>query len=201
MARIRVTTGTPPTTATGLETGFAITATYPDKPKHLYEAAGDGGDLMRAEPSKPVEHARGTLAGAQLLPREVCTLMLDAGWSSAEALVTGIAVCSAESLRFTKAVGGPWANDTRDFGLWQLNEIHAGPLGLTVAEFERRAYDPVWATRFARSLFRAAGYTWSPWAAHTNGSYRRFNRIAVAGLANAQAERLGLTPVPLVRFA
>jgi hypothetical protein len=129
-----------------------------------------------------VVERRTVLAGKQLRWRDVSLLLLQNGWVDAGKLVDGLGTIDAESLRYTEAVGGPWSNGTRDFGLFQLNEIHAAPLGLSVDAFAEKAFDVEWAANFARALYVDARSRWTPWAAFNSGLHLVERRHKSAGL-------------------
>ncbi len=124
------------------------------------------------------------LAGRELLPREVAKLCYEARWTDVEKLITVVAIVYAESAGYTEAVGGPNPDGSYDSGLFQLNSIHGVP--------KADAFDPVKAAAFARKLYVNAGYSFRPWAAYTNGAYKRHLVRAVNGVCNAQKERFGL---------
>lgn len=83
-----------------------------------------------------------------------------AGFPATE-IPTAVAVALAESGGETTAVSPVNSNGTRDYGLWQINSVHA-PLG-------------DWAnpTHNAQLAFQiwSARKSWTPWSTYTNGRY------------------------------
>jgi hypothetical protein len=83
--------------------------------------------------------------------------------------VIAIAVALAESGGNPDAVGGPNSNGTRDWGLWQINDIH----NPTDRQKKSPAANWLMAWRIA-----GMGTSWSPWATYNSGKYREFMNTA-----------------------
>ncbi len=62
--------------------------------------------------------------------------------------------------------GGLNSDGTRDYGLWQINDIHIRSGAITIED----ALDCQKATDFAYRLYKGRG-NWSAWSAFNNGSY------------------------------
>jgi hypothetical protein len=141
------------------------------------------------------------LAGQQLLPRQVAAHNYAAGWRDHDRQVAMTAIVFAESAGYTEAVGGPNKDGSYDLGLYQLSSNHAEAWGQSPEAFRAMAFDPERARVFAYRLYKNANYTFRPWAAYANGSWEKFRRKALVGVANSYAERNGWTPVPFVVYS
>jgi hypothetical protein len=153
--------------------------------------------IIAAQPNAP----NWGLEGERLLPREVARLCWAAGWVQQDRLVEAVAIAQAESQFWTKA----WHRNSPtsiDLGLFQINSMHMKGFGYSdEAKWRAACFDPVTNVRFARRLYVDAKYTFKPWVAFTGGHHRKYLGNAVIGAANAQAVRLGLSPVPYTRRA
>lgn len=63
-------------------------------------------------------------------------------------------------------MGGVNNDGTRDYGLWQINDVHIRSGAITIED----ALDCQKATDFAYRLYKGRG-NWSAWSAFNNGSY------------------------------
>lgn len=89
-------------------------------------------------------------------------------------LVISIAVAHAESGFDTNARYVTSQEDSR--GLWQIN-TYAHP------NFDLNAlYDGMYNGRAAFTVFRNAGYRWTPWTTYTRGNYHQFMDEAYAAV-------------------
>jgi hypothetical protein len=130
------------------------------------------------------------LAGSQLKPRMVATLLWDEGWVNAENLMIMVAVTGAESNYFTEAYNHnppteQFPNGTTDWGLYQLND--GGKTGQALQDFKSMAFDPLEATHYARQLY--VNRSFSPWVAYKNGSWENFIPQATVAICNMLRER------------
>jgi hypothetical protein len=131
----------------------------------------------------------GELKGKQLEPRYIASLCFAQGWKDAEALVTAVAVCLAESQGFDRAfndntTGG--AVTSRDVGIFQIN-IPVSQIGTSQ---EEALYEPV--TNVARAWALYTKREFQPWYAYTKNVYLRDTYIkrAARGVGNFLAEKL-----------
>lgn len=112
-----------------------------------------------------------TLSDAQ-----IATVARGAGFTGSNVAVA-VAVCLAESGGRTDAQHGN-SNGTTDYGLWQINSVHADLL--------RTGTWSVPADN-ARMAFSVGGGTnWQPWSTHNNGAYLAYlgRGRAVANMGN-----------------
>lgn len=114
-----------------------------------------------------------TLTGMKLTPEQIAQLAHDAGFRG-DALTTAVAVALAES------DGDPLAHNDegRDnsYGLWQINMIgDLGPDRRREHDLDSNGelFDPSVNAEVANAISND-GKDFTPWAAYTNGSYRRF---------------------------
>lgn len=110
-----------------------------------------------------------SLNGTQLKPRDVAAIAYTAGWHDIKLLATSIAVCSAESSRYTEAINTENPDGSIDYGLWQINSTHFGQTIAGHLVNEAACYDPPTCAKIAHALQRDQG--WRPWAAYTSGAY------------------------------
>ena len=79
-----------------------------------------------------------------------------------------LAVAKAESNLVPTAAN--WADSHAtckgSFGVFQVGCVH----GSTVENL----FDPEYNIRKAREIYVAAGHSWRPWGAHSNGSFRKY---------------------------
>ena len=136
-----------------------------------------------------------SLAGTQLLARQVARLAHNAGWRDKDVIIA-TAVCSAESSRYTQADntdanGNPTNPDgSIDYGLWQINSVHLGQKiagGVVTVE---RLLDPVENSRIAYAIW--LDQSWTPWAAYGSGAYLAYVEGAIIGMKNYWLERYSL---------
>lgn len=114
-----------------------------------------------------------------LSPNQIATVMRQAGWPEA-AVATAVAVALAESGGNTQAINTANANGSYDYGLMQINSIHGYSPSLLLS-------DPVYNAKAGLSIFKAAGYRFTPWAAYNSGSYLKFMNNATAGATGTYA--------------
>lgn len=99
-----------------------------------------------------------------------------------KSLVTAVAVALAESGGNPSAVNRSNSNGTSDYGLWQINSVHADLLRTGSWS------NPSDNARMAFSVWRAAGGSFSPWTTYTNGlhiAYLSRARVAVGNPASS----------------
>lgn len=118
---------------------------------------------------------------------DIARVARDAGWSGDE-LVTAVAVALGESEGDERAHNAGTATGDNSYGLWQINM--RGRLGI-----ERRAkyglrtnddlFDPRTNARVAFDIYVAAGRSFRPWGAYTDGGYRHHSRFEKAQAAVA----------------
>lgn len=107
---------------------------------------------------------------------------METGLSGRDAVVA-TAIAAAESGLDNSAVGGPNSNGTRDWGGWQINDVHKGS-GFDPAQGVRDlAYNAKWMHRISNG-----GKDWTPWSAYNNGRYARFLPNAVAAVTSLGAQ-------------
>lgn len=99
-------------------------------------------------------------------------LMKAAGFPESEFTI-GAAIATAESGRRPGINNaGTNSNGTIDYGLWQINSVHADLLT------GHDPYDPAQNAAMAYVIWKAAG-GWTPWSTYNNGAYEAF--MAAAG--------------------
>lgn len=86
----------------------------------------------------------------------------------ASTFATGSAIVMAESGGNALAVNNSNNNGSSDYGLWQINSVHAALL----AKYNWR--NPQQNTDMAYQIWKSAGNNWSPWATFNNGSYKQY---------------------------
>lgn len=83
---------------------------------------------------------------------------------------TAYAICMAESGGIAdKNNAGLNSDGSTDYGLMQVNSVHADMVGGNLASL----YDPATNMRVAYSLSRG-GTDWTAWSTYNNGKYERF---------------------------
>ena len=113
-------------------------------------------------------------AAKALTPAQIAAAMREAGWDDA-AIPIGVAVALAESGGNPRAVNNKNRNGSSDYGLFQINSIHANLL--TTGD----RFNPVDNARMALTVYRQAGSSWKPWAAYNSGAHTKF--ISASDLA------------------
>jgi hypothetical protein len=121
------------------------------------------------------------LAGQQLLARDVAALAHNAGFRD-KALIIAVAVCSAESDRYTEAINTDNPDGSIDYGLWQINSKHFGQILAGHFVNEAACYDPAVCASIAHALQKDQG--WGPWAAFTSGRYLDYIAGSLIGIKN-----------------
>ena len=106
---------------------------------------------------------------------QVAALVKDVGFP-ADAQVTMVAICGAESGRRVDARGGPNKNGTYDYGLFQINSVH---------KFDARKLvsDARYNTECALKIYKSQGLR--AWATYTGGQYKKYLNAARQGVAQA----------------
>lgn len=108
-------------------------------------------------------------------------------------LVISIAVAHAESGFRTDSRYVTSEEDSR--GLWQIN-TYAHP------NFDgNQLYDGMYNGRAAFTVFRDAGYRWTPWTTYTRGNYRDFWDEAVSAVNRMRSVGLDVSvpaPIPAI---
>lgn len=143
-------------------------------------------------------HASGSLqvsrpASGALSAAGVAKAGYAAGFRGAD-LVIFVAVAHAESgwRADAKNVNG---DGSTDYGLMQINSVHAAILAGGVW------FDPADNAVMARSVWEAAGSSWSPWVTFWRGTYRQWMGVAteaVAGMTDTVRAVAGCDQVDLV---
>ncbi len=85
----------------------------------------------------------------------------------AEQLEMAVAIAGAES-GYNATATNHNVNGSTDYGLWQINSVHADLL---------RGYDwhdAAQNAEMALAVWTAAGGSWTPWSTYLSGSYKRF---------------------------
>lgn len=117
----------------------------------------------------PAEHKGVTLTAVQ-----IGQWAASAGFPKEE-LGNAIAIALAESSGRIDAVGGPNANGTYDYGVWQINE------GAHPQLFQQ--YPQWWSAangKMAFDVWTRAGNKWTPWSVWNSGAYRFYSPEALA---------------------
>jgi hypothetical protein len=104
-----------------------------------------------------------------------------------ENAVKAIAIALAESGGNPEAVGGPNSNGTRDWGLWQINDIH----NPTERQKHSAAANWLYAWRIA-----GLGTNWRPWATFNSGKYRDHMDAARSAWGAATPKTIGAEIAP-----
>jgi Lysozyme like domain len=94
-----------------------------------------------------------------------------AGWTGVD-LEVAVAVAGAESTWNPDALNDKNTNGSSDFGMWQINSVHA----TTLASGDWR--DPYDNALMARRVWLEAGGSWRPWVTFNTGAYRRHLLVA-----------------------
>lgn len=95
---------------------------------------------------------------------------------------TAVAVALAESGGNELATNTKNANGSTDYGLWQINSVHAADLK---GGDWRKPSDNA---KMAYAVYSRAGQKWTPWVAYNNGRYKMFEaraKIAAAAIGAA----------------
>lgn len=129
--------------------------------------------------------------GPHLAVRFISGLCYEAGWKDANNNLIATSVCLAESNGYVEAVHvnkpavldeatGEWSDADEDWGLWQINNKSHPEVT------QAQAFDPVFATAYARKLYEGRGNSFSAWAAYTNGAWKGERALGYAydGVAN-----------------
>ena len=138
-------------------------------------------------------------AGGKLSPDQIASLMEQVGWTGppetysrgySATVETGVAIAEAES------GGDPLAtnhntNGTTDYGLWQINSVHAALL----ATHDWR--NPLDNTRMAYAIWKAAGGSFTPWATYNSGAYKQHLGQGTSGDFTANHKNTLSLPNPL----
>jgi hypothetical protein len=103
--------------------------------------------------------------------RQIDAAALEAGWLLSDERAIAVAIAMAES------GGNPAAthrntNGSTDYGLWQINSIHADILRTGSWS------NPTDNARMARKVYENAGRKFTPWVTYTNGRYLAFLSVA-----------------------
>lgn len=93
-----------------------------------------------------------------------------------------IAIALAESGGNPEAVGGPNSNGTRDWGLWQINDVH----NPTERQKTSAAANWLYAWRIA-----GMGTSWKPWATFNSNKYREHLPAAREAWKTASPNTIG----------
>ncbi len=121
-----------------------------------------------------------------LYARDIAKLAYEAGWTDADKLLVAVSVCIAESNGYADRTH---VNDAGsiDRGLWQINDRWHPEVT------DAQAFDPVFATTFARGLYRDRSYSFRAWNAYNDGSYKgeRAMGYALNGVRNFLAAKYG----------
>lgn len=129
-----------------------------------------------------------SLAGVQLLAREIADLAHLHGWND-QNLIRAVAVCSAESGRWTEAVGTN-PDGSHDYGLFQINSVHLGQTLAGSPVTIERLFVADENVAIAHALWKTTG--WDAWAAYTSGRYLDQVAGALNGIRNYWRIQYGL---------
>lgn len=125
-------------------------------------------------PPAPGTPGRNGLIGkdpvSQLSAKEIAACLAKAGFSG-EDLRIGVAVALAESGGNALARHEN-TNGSVDYGLWQINSIHAGILRVGTWT---NSYDNA---IMAYKVWREAGSSWTPWVTYNSGAYAKYMSAA-----------------------
>lgn len=83
---------------------------------------------------------------------------------------TFVAIALAESGGDTNAIGGPNTNGTKDYGLWQINDVHKQEF----AAYWSRWQDPTSNLAMAAALYQNRGGKFTDWSSYNYGRYAPF---------------------------
>lgn len=107
-------------------------------------------------------------AGAdKTLSKSVIATYAVMGGFTGENVNIAAAVALAESSGRTAIIGGPNDDGSSDYGLWQINSIHA-KLFDTYSDW----WNPISNARMAHAVWAEAGGSFSPWVNYSNGKYK-----------------------------
>lgn len=120
-----------------------------------------------------------------LSPIDIAAVARQAGFTGYD-LTLAVAVCLAESGGRTEAMHRN-TNGSTDFGLWQINSVHADLL--KNADWANRNTNAA----MAFSVFKDAKYKWTPWSTFNSGAYRDHLGAAVTAVASAQGSWVVIT--------
>lgn len=98
----------------------------------------------------------------------------------AEQLPTAVAIAGAES-GYDPTATHLNADGSTDYGLWQINGVHADLL--TQGDWR----DPAANARMAFAVWSAAGRSWTPWSTYNSGAYVAHLAEATAAIEGAPA--------------
>lgn len=137
------------------------------KTEWLMLAAGIGVLYMAGSAAAPyVETYLGSLSISQIK-----TLAANAGFAG-EDLDVAAAVAMAESSGDPNAVGdvGIPVPGSQSYGLWQINSYFHPEFGPDFTKL----FDPTTNAAAAYSVYRVAGYSFSPWTTFKTGAYSKY---------------------------
>lgn len=132
------------------------------------------------------------LAGTQLRYRDVYGLARSAGWREPSAIIA-VAVCAAESARYTEAYNPDNPDGSTDYGLYQINSVHFGQTLGGVLVTKEACLDPARCSKIAHAIYQSQG--WRPWVAYTNGRYHDFLDDACKGQVNYWRDHFGIPTI------
>ncbi len=138
----------------------------------LAASLGAGGNASCSTSGSPV--LTGSTGSGALTARQVATVAFKAGFRG-QALVTAVAVAHAES-GWNAGVTNLNSNGSTDYGLFEINSVHADLLARGPwADPQRNADD-------AFQIWSDAGQSFSPWVTFWDGSYQKFLSVAQGGV-------------------
>lgn len=144
----------------------------------------------RDSSGNPTGWGRSGPTGRKMPQREVAAACYCAGWKDPKDLAEIVAIVYAESggreharLVYTDAQGTPLEPYRADEGPFQLHNRYL-PAGTTAEEI----YTLASAAKLAYQKYVDAGRSFKPWAAWTNGGWKKYKRVAVKGVANWLAD-------------
>lgn len=110
---------------------------------------------------------------------QMASALSNAGFTNQD-IAIGVAIGLAESGGDPSATNHN-TNGSTDFGVWQINSVHADILAQgNWADVNDNA-------KMAHAVWQSAGGSWKPWATFTQGSYLRFLSEGQSGASNPQA--------------
>lgn len=110
-----------------------------------------------------------------------------------DSIATAVAVALAESGGNELAVNTRNTNGSADYGLWQINSVHAADL--KAGDWRK----PTDNAKMAYAVYSRAGQKWTPWVAYNNGRYKMFEtraKIAAAAVGAATGGFIGEKIIP-----
>ena len=110
-----------------------------------------------------------------LTPEQIADFAAEAGFGRDE-LAVAVAVALAESGGDVDAVNDQNSNGTTDYGLWQINSVHAQAGWFETSE----AFEPLYNAQAARRIYMNAGSSWTPWVAFNSGAHEQHMPAAQA---------------------